>query len=182
MSRRIRARAALAGGLAVLGLTAAVAPSQGAAPEGTGTLAEARAATASYHRLSAAQGAGYTLLTDAQGIACIDNPAGGMGVHYVNPALVGDGEVAADSPELVVYEPGKDGSMRMVALEYVVFQADWEAQHNSPPELFGRHFEYVPAGNRYGLPAFYELHLWAWKQNPNGLLEDWNPRVSCPHA
>jgi hypothetical protein len=183
VSRRIRwSRRLLAGSLTVLAVGATSPAVQAAAPEGTGTVSEARAATASYHRLAAAQRDGYTLLTDAQGIACIDNPAGGMGVHYVNPALVGDGKVSAGSPELVVYEPSSDGSMRMVALEYVVFQADWEAQHTSPPELFGQHFEYVGAGNRYGLPPFYELHLWAWKKNPNGLLEDWNPNVSCPHA
>ena len=179
MSPRIRwTRGLLTGGLAAAALVGAVAPSQGAAPHGT--LSEARARTAAFHRLSVAERAGYTLLKDAQGVACIDNPAGGMGVHYVNPALVGDDEVSAGSPELVVYEPSADGSMRLVALEYVVFQDAWEAEHTSPPELFGRHFEYVGAGNRYGLPPFYELHLWAWKDNPLGLMEDWNPRVDCP--
>jgi hypothetical protein len=37
----------------------------------------------------------------------------------------------------------------------------------------------VGAPNRYGLPAFYELHVWAWKTNPSGMFADWNPRVSC---
>jgi hypothetical protein len=46
--------------------------------------------------------------------------------------------------------------------------------------LFGQEFELVPAGNRYGIPAFYELHAWIWKFNPLGLFADWNPRVHCP--
>ena len=79
-------------------------------------------------------------------------------------------------------EPLANGRQRLVALEYVVFQADWDPHHASPPELFGEEFELVPAGNRYGLPPFYELHAWLWKHNPAGMFEDWNPRVSCPAA
>ena len=70
--------------------------------------------------------------------------------------------------------------MRLVALEYVVFQDAWRAEHaTGKPQLFGQKFELVKEGNRYGLPAFYELHLWAWKHNPSGTFEDWNPRVTC---
>lgn len=50
------------------------------------------------------------------------------------------------------------------------------------PSLFGQEFELVPAGNRYGLPDFYELHAWVWKHNPNGMFHDWNPTVSCAAA
>ncbi len=68
----------------------------------------------------------------------------------------------------------------LVALEYVVFQAAWDAKHHSPPRLFGREFELTPAGNRYGWPAFYELHAWVYQANPLGMFNDWNPRVTCP--
>jgi hypothetical protein len=105
-----------------------------------------------------------------------------MGIHYVNGALVGDGKVSAATPELVVYEPLAGGRQRLVAAEYVVLQAAWDAQHDEAPELFGREFELVQAGNRYGLPAFYELHAWLWQHNPAGMFEDWNPRVTCEHA
>ncbi|HEX9707342.1 MAG TPA: hypothetical protein VGA24_06845 [Steroidobacteraceae bacterium] len=27
--------------------------------------------------------------------------------------------------------------------------------------------------------AFYEIHVWAWRNNPDGTFADWNPRVSC---
>ena len=158
---------------------ALLAPAAAAAREPSG-LSTARAATARYHNIDTALTAGYGLLTDAQGVACIDNPGvGGMGIHYVKNELVGDAVVDAATPEALVYEPRRNGRLRLVALEYVVLQDAWDAAHPSPPELFGREFELIPAGNRYGLPPFYELHAWLWKFNPRGLFDDWNPRVSC---
>jgi hypothetical protein len=146
-------------------------------------LARARAATAKYQRLDVAKRAGYGLLTDAAGIACIDNPGvGGMGVHYVSGTLVGDADVRPSTPEALVYEPQRNGRMRLVALEYVVFQDAWDATHDSPPSLFGREFMLTQAGNRYGLPPFYALHAWVWKHNPRGMFDDWNPLVSCHRA
>ena len=166
---------ALLAALSAAAALVAAAPAQAA----TSDLAAARAATAGFHESHP----GYSLLTDAAGIACIDKPGeGGMGVHYVNGALVADGKVSASEPELVVYEPLKNGGQRLVAAEYVVFQSDWDAAHDGAPELFGREFELVEAGNRYGLPAFYELHAWLWKHNPSGFFEDWNPRVTCAYA
>jgi hypothetical protein len=167
--------------LVALGLAPLVSAAPAAAhPHG---LAAARAATARYRHLEVAQHAGYALLTDAAGIACIDNPGvGAMGVHYVSGALVGDAAVDATTPEALVYEPQRNGRMRLVALEYVVFQSAWDAAHASPPRLFGQPFEAIPAGNRYGLPPFYELHAWVWKHNPRGMFDDWNPRASCAAA
>jgi hypothetical protein len=85
-----------------------------------------------------------------------------------------------------VYEPQPNGRLRLVAVEYVVFQDAWHDAHpgdTGKPELFGEEFEAVGAGNRYGLPPFYELHAWLWKHNPKGTFgEDWNPRVSCAGA
>jgi hypothetical protein len=160
--------------IVALGLAATAAP---AAAHPHDELAAARAATAAYRF----EHPGYALLRDAAGIACIDKAGeGGMGVHYVNGDLVGDGRVQATKPDVLVYEPGRDGRERLVALEYVVFQSDWDATHIRPPELFGREFELVPADNRYGLPPFYELHAWVWKHNPSGTFADWNPRVHCP--
>ena len=142
-------------------------------------LSQARAATARLRDIDTAIVEGYGRLTDAAGIACIDNPAGGMGVHYVNGALVGDAAVNAETPEALVYEPQPNGRLRLVAVEYVVFQAAWDAANESPPSLFGQEFELISSTNRYGLPAFYELHAWIWKNNPSGMFKDWNPNVSC---
>src|ERR671933_285230 len=102
------------------------------------SLSTARAGTAVYHDVNVALADGYGLFTDAAGIACIDNPAGGMGVHFVKGALVGDAAVEAATPEALVYEPQPNGRLRLVAAEYVVFQATWDAVHASPPSLFGQ--------------------------------------------
>ena len=143
-------------------------------------LREARTATRHFRDLRAAKAAGYGPLVDAKGIACIDMPGmGAMGIHYVNSMLVGDAEVNPTTPEALVYEPRRHGRLRLVALEYVVFQEAWDSAHDSPPELYGRTFELVEAGNRYGLDPFYELHAWVWKKNPRGMFDDWNPHVKC---
>jgi hypothetical protein len=166
--------AALAGGLVLAVLTATPAA---AASDGTDAV---RAATAGFHDVGAALDADFVELQDQDGIACIDNPAGGMGIHSVNGDRVGDPAEDAASPELLVYEPQKNGRLRLVAVEYVVLAEAWDADNEDPPSLFGQEFELVHAGNRYGLPDFYELHAWVWKHNPAGMFEDWNPNVSCP--
>jgi hypothetical protein len=148
-----------------------------------------RAATARFHSIDQATAAGYGELLDAAGIACIDNPAGGMGIHYVNLGLVGNPALEPTSPEALVYRPTPDGDLKLVAVEYVILESTWRADHPDPndvPTLFGQDFERLPGPgevqpqNRYGLPAFYELHLWLWEDNPTGMFEDWNPNVSCP--
>jgi len=165
---------------AVTALTCVVSSGAYASSDGY-KLSRVRHATAKFRSLPAAEKAGYGLLVDAQGVACIDMPGkGAMGVHYVNGTLVGDAEVDALHPEAVVYEPGPGNRMRLVAVEYVVFQAAWDAQHRSRPALFGRRFDVTASPNRYGLPAFYSLHAWVWKANPAGTFAMWNPRVDCP--
>jgi len=140
-----------------------------------------RVATGKYFDLDVAQAAGYALLTDKAGIACIDNPGvGAMGVHYANGALVDSGVIDAARPQVLVYAPQEDGTLRLAAVEYVVIQSTWDAAHQTSPELFGETFMLTQAGNRYGLPAFYSLHAWVWERNPRGPLSMWNPRVSCP--
>ena len=150
--------------------------------EATNDVSRARSATAQFHDLAAAQAAGYGgPLRDLQGISCIDNPGVGvMGIHYVNGALVGDAAVDAASPEVLVYQQLPNGKLRLVAAEYVVFQGSWLiAGNTAPPTLFGRTLKLIPAGNRYGLPPFYEIHAWIWMDNPDGMFQDWNPSGSC---
>ena len=137
-------------------------------------------ATARFLNITAAERAGYEILRDAQQIACIDNPGvGGMGIHYVKGDLVVDPAIDALKPEALVYEPQRNGRLKLVAVEYVVLQSAWDATNTRKPKLFGQEFALVPAGNRYGLPPFYELHAWIWEFNPLGLFDDWNPRVRC---
>jgi hypothetical protein len=139
-----------------------------------------KSATGRFHNLAAADQAGYALFPDASGIKCIDNqPVGGMGVHYVNGALVGDTVLDPEQPEALVYAPNAAKKLQLVALEYIVFQKAWDAEHSSPPSLFGQTFNLSPDGNRFGIPAFYSLHAWVWDPNPSGLLQPWNPTVHC---
>ena len=176
MKTTTRTLAAILGAAAlVVGTTA---PTVATGP----ALAEARASTARFHQLAEAEAAGYGLPPAGvplhECIASFDD-TGAMGFHYINGALL-DTTLDPTQPEALVYAPTADGRVRLVAVEYVVFQDAWDAEHARPPELFGRRFELVEAGNRYGLPAFYELHAWLWRFNPSGFFNDWNPRVHCP--
>ena len=174
MSRKLMRTLAVA---AIVVLAAATAATAHAA-----TLDQVRHATAPFQQLNAAKAAGYGLLTDAAGIHCISDPSmGAMGVHYVNGDLVGDDTVNALHPEAMVYQPVPGHPLRLVAVEYVVFKAAWDKTHNGRPHLFGHAFMLSPAGNRFGLPAFYSLHAWIWKHNPAGTFEMFNPNVSCPN-
>jgi len=152
----------------------------GTAAGGPDQLSQARIATAGFHDFGRAAADGRGELKDALGIACIDAPGlGAMGIHDVKGAIVGDGAVNVSTPEALVYEPQANGRLRLVALEYVVFKADWDAHHSSPPSLFGQTFNFTPSPNRYGLDPFYSLRAWIWKNNPSGMFAPWNPKVSC---
>jgi hypothetical protein len=112
-------------------------------------------------------------------LGCVSGPDhGAMGVHYVNLDLVGDGELDASRPEALIYEPW-DGGLRLVGVEFIVDAATWLAHHSAPPVLEGQTFQFIDSPNRYGLPAHYELHVWAWRHSPNGAFVDWNTRVTC---
>ena len=138
----------------------------------------AKPATARFHDLDKAIEAGYTVrVADLSGATCIAQPGeGAMGVHMLNPSLL-DATIDAEQPEALVYEPRSDGTLKLVALEYLVFQAAWAGAE--PPSLFGREFDFIASPNRYGIPPFYALHAWIWKPNPSGILHMWNPDVSC---
>ena len=71
--------------------------------------------------------------------------------------------------------------MRLVGVEFIVFAADWAARFPTgpAPDLDGHLLHYVGAPNRYGLDAFYEIHVWAWDSNPRGHFADWNTDVTC---
>ena len=140
----------------------------------------AKSSTARFHDIEQARAAGYSVkVADLAGIECIAQPGeGAMGVHMLNPALLFDeGVIDATQPELLVYEPRNNGTLKLVALEYLVLAEDWEGA--TKPALFGKEFDTTEAGNRYDLPKFYALHAWIWKPNPSGILHAWNPRVDC---
>jgi hypothetical protein len=149
----------------------------------TSDVAVAKQATAAFRNLAAAKKAGYTVelkTTPANGaVSCIADPAaGGMGVHMVNPTLL-NATVGVKGPEALVYAPRNDGSLKLVAVEYVVDKKAWHSAGNTKaPRLFGRQFALITK-NPFGLKPFYALHAWIWRKNPSGLLAPYNPDVSC---
>ena len=133
-----------------------------------------RDATAPFRDVNEAIAAGYV------GGPCVSGPNGGaMGIHYVNPGLLFDGMLDLAKPEALIYEPRKNGRLRLVGVEYITIAEVWESMNSDPPVLAGQLLHFGGAPNRYRLPAFYELHIWAWRHNPDGTFSDWNKRVTC---
>ena len=133
-----------------------------------------RDATRQFINVNAATAAGYQPF-----LGCVSGPDhGAMGFHYVNGPLVGDGLLDASRPEVLIYE-ASGGGLQLVGVEFVVIADTWLASHTSPPVLEGQSFQFVSSPNRYGLPAHFELHVWAWRENPNGAFVDWNNNVTC---
>ena len=93
-------------------------------------------------------------------IPCASSPTGGaMGIHYVNANYLKDDAIDVARPEAVMYEPMPDGTLALVAVEYITSKG--------PAALQGQLFNFNSAPNRYGLGPFYELHVWAWKAEPD---------------
>jgi hypothetical protein len=142
-----------------------------------GLVKAVREATERYRDVAVAEGDGYGLL-----FGCVSGPDyGAMGLHYVNPKLVfDDGVLDVNRPEIVIYEPTSNGRVQITGADYLVIAEAWDKKHpNSPPELMGQLFHRFDAPNRFGLPAFYTLHVWAWKENPTGMFSNWHANVSC---
>lgn len=134
-------------------------------------LATLRRVTAPFQQFETATHAGWS----APITGCMVDPvAGGMGFHYGNTGLI-DGSVRADEPELLLYEPQKNGRMRLVAVEYII-PYTFHARSAAPPVLFGQEFIQNDVFQLWG------LHAWVWKNNPSGLFASWNPDVTCAFA
>ncbi len=134
-----------------------------------------RDSTDRFQDVSQAEAEGYHLQ-----FGCVSGPdSGAMGLHFVNGALVGAGVVDATRPQIVIYEPQADGHLQLIGADYLVLAEQWDKKHSGPPQLMGQLFHYFEAPNRFRLPAFYTLHVWAWKDNPNGAFVNWHPNVSC---
>lgn len=139
-------------------------------------LAALRRATSRFHRPEAAADAGYTVLVThpTSGAACLADPTeGGMGRHMLNPALVDDA-VEVTEPEVMIYEPMRNGKLRLVGVEYII---PWTilGPDQPAPTLFGREFLHNPTFE------LWMLHVYAWKHNPDGMFATWNPTITCVH-
>ena len=153
-------------GLATLALLAISVGSAALADDNNPLADKVRAADARFSDVAVAKSEGYAP------IPCVSGPDGGaMGIHYVNQKLIDDPAVDVAHPEAILYEPGANGALTLVAVEYIT--------PKGPAALGGQLFTFTNAPNRYGLPPFYSLHLWAWRDNPMGAFADMNPNVSC---
>jgi hypothetical protein len=134
-----------------------------------------RETTRQYRDVNQAVAAGYHLM-----FGCVSGPDdGAMGLHYVNLELVADGVLDPRRPEIVIYEPLPNGGRRLIGADFLIFAEAWHAKNTGTPELGGQLMHLIDSPNRYGLPAFYTLHVWAWKPNPTGAFVNWHSDVSC---
>jgi hypothetical protein len=132
-----------------------------------------RSATAQYvDNVNAATAAGYS-----PALGCVSGPDhGAMGIHYVNGSLV-NGPIDPTHPQALIYEPQPNGGLKLVGVEFIILAS--ALPPNSAPQVEGHLMVYVDGPNRYGLPPFFEMHVWAWRDNPQGPFVDWNDHVSC---
>jgi len=134
-----------------------------------------RDATRRFRSIEQARAEGYQLL-----FGCVSGPDdGAMGLHYVNLGLVADGILDPKRPEIVIYEPLPNGGRKLIGADFLVFSETWHASNTATPQVMGQLMHLIESPNRYGLPAFYTLHVWAWKTNPTGAFVNWHTDVSC---
>jgi len=134
-----------------------------------------RNATERFKDVKRAESEGYALQ-----FGCVSGPdSGAMGLHFINGEILSNSIIDPTRPTIVIYEPVPGGGLRLIGADFLVFADAWNATHSSPPELMGQLFHYFETPNRFELPAFYTLHVWAWKDNPNGAFVNWHPDVNC---
>ncbi len=142
-------------------------------------LQQLKAATARYHSINQALAAGY-LPPGGQmpppASTCVRGLTGNMGYHFENPELMTDGVINLTQPEVLLYERKSNGRFRLTAVEYYM-QAD---QTPTAPVILGQTFFGPMPRHHPGQTTHYDRHVWLWKDNPNGLFDNWNPTVSCP--
>lgn len=169
IDRPIRTALAAAAAL-LLAAAAAQAPVQPTIDQ----LRELREALAAYEDVDAAMADGFERFG-----GCMSGPQGAQGIHFTNGDRIGDVGLDELRPEVLMYEPRADGSLRLIGAEYLVFQAAWhDAGHDAPPVLLGREFT---LNTTLLDEPFYALHVWIWQHNPLGIFANWNPLASCAH-
>jgi hypothetical protein len=177
---------------------AAATPALAADP----SLDAVRSATARFRDVKVALAEGYVR---DPGNVCdtaemMGRPAslGAMGIHYFRPDLLGitappnprvDGNGTHTdflNPGVLIYEPQADGSMKLVAVENLVFQKAWHAAGNAePPSFQDKAFDNMrddpatPVDEAHMFEPHYDLHVWLYRDNPKGMFAQFNPNVSC---
>ena len=164
-------------------------------PEHDPALDQVRALSDPYHSVAAAVAAGYP---DPATAPCYEAPIGAMGIHSLHPGYSEDPAIDPAKPEIILYLPQRGGGYLLAGVEYSTdvvvrdpatgsvgkwFAATlWPPTYqimNQPPVLFGQTFNGPMAGHEDGKAWHYDLHVWAWEQNPNGDFSQFNPRFTC---
>ena len=172
MVRRLIIALVVVGSIGVVAVGTVVARNGSLPPE----LQEVRAAVARYHDYANALADGYSVA----GEPCIESPDGAMGIHAPNNALIRAGVLDPTRPSVLLYMPRKDGSLRLIGVEYMKVDADQNlATDDDRPSLFGRGFDGPMPGHNPSMPIHYDLHAWVLDTNPAGTLSQWNPTLNC---
>lgn len=139
-----------------------------------GGLTTARAISDKYHDEAVAIADGF-----ARTDHCIAEPhLGGMGYHYINGPRI-DSYLQPGLPEVVLYKDTPQGR-QLTGIEYIVVDKDQDLRTDQDrPELWGHKFDGPMPGHEEGMPVHYDLHVWAWHDNPSGAFTAWNPAITC---
>jgi hypothetical protein len=138
-------------------------------PEFARDSARLRAATTAFRSLDSAVAAGYP----GDQPVCLANPTqGGMGYHHINEKLLDD-SIEIERPEILVYGRTKNGDYVLNGVEYYVPYSA-HPRELPAPTVMGQKLKAFDRGK------FWYRHVWIWLENPKGLFEDWNPKVTCP--
>ena len=194
---------ALAGALAASSTVRAAGPTEPTRPgPGEPTLAEVRSATERFRDVKVALAEGYMRdpfnMCDSADMMGKPASLGAMGIHYFRPDLLGITEPPSPrvngtgthtdfrQPAILIYEPQKDGSMELVAVENLVFKASWRAAgHTEPPTFHGVPFDSMqddpstPIDEAHMFEPHFDRHVWIYRDNPAGVFTPFNPAVSC---
>jgi len=130
-------------------------------------LATLRRATARYHSLDAAVADGFVFLHGCE----VRPEEGPVGIVYVHMQRLLDGRIDPSLPDGLIYEPRASGSPRLVGVELAVPYALWTQPQ--APRFLGASFQQEDEFGVFG------LHVWLWRDNPEGLFAESNPNVSC---
>jgi hypothetical protein len=197
--RRQKMNKLMIAAVAAITLTAA-----GDVPPGEPSLEEVRAATARFQDEKVALAEGYirdpSNMCDTADMMGRPASLGAMGVHYFRPDLLGISgppnprvngsgtHTDFRNPAILIYEPQADGSMKLVAVENLVFQKAWHAAgHKAPPSFHGVAYDTMAddpstaIDEAHMFEPHYDRHVWLYRDNPNGMFAQFNPNVTCKH-
>ncbi|MGR4882895.1 hypothetical protein ACIPUC_26295 [Streptomyces sp. LARHCF249] len=114
---------------------------------------------------------------------CMNNPfgAGAMGYHYVKDAHWGSTDPSKPTALLYSAETDKSGRRKLQAVEWMSTDRDQDLKTaDDRPSMFGLPFDGPMPGHWAGMPKHYDLHMWAYEDNPAGRFHNWNPALTCP--